>query len=424
MNREMWINKLESGGFDGLFAKLYGGRSVNAVKRYVEAIEEFCGIYGDGDIRIFSAPGRTEIAGNHTDHNHGIVLAGSVNLDMIAVVMATSDNIIELKSQGFEKIDHIKVDELSVVESEKEHSASLIRGICKAFLDNGGKIGGFKAYSTNDVLRGSGLSSSAAFEVCIGAIINGLYNEGAFSPVDIAIFGQYAENVYFGKPSGLMDQTACAVGGVISIDFEDTKNPIVEQVDLDLEGYGYELCITDTGGNHADLTNEYASIPIEMREVAKLLGKTVLRELSFDIVMDNINNIRTKLGDRYALRAIHFFKECDRVKKAYKAAKCNNIEEFFSILTLCGHSSFEYLQNAYVPSNSDEQNIPIALAVSQNSLNGKGATRLQGGGFAGTIQAFVPKEMADIYQKSMEAIFGEGNCHRLIIRSVGICEVI
>ncbi len=423
MNRVEWLEILQNEKLSNSFAELYGSRADGMSERYISAIEEFCGLFGDGDIRIFSAPGRTEIAGNHTDHNHGIVLAGSVNLDMIAVVKATNDNIIELKSKGFEKKDVIDVTELDVIEAEKEHSSSLIRGICKAIVENGGTVGGFKAYTTNDVLRGSGLSSSAAFEVCLGMILNGLYNNARFTPVEIAIFGQYAENVYFGKPSGLMDQTACAVGGIISIDFEDTKNPVVEQVDLNLAKHGYELCITDTGGNHADLTGDYASIPIEMKSVAAMFGKEVLREVPFDALLSRLGEVREKLGDRCALRAVHFHMECERVGLAYSAAKDGDMEGFLEVLNRCGHSSFEYLQNAYKPENSREQNIPLALALSQNVLSGRGASRLQGGGFAGTIQAFVPLEIADDYQKAMEAVFGSGNCHRLSIRPVGICEV-
>ncbi len=423
MNAGQWIESLNSGKFENLFDSLYSNRKAGMISRYISAINEFCNIYGDGDIRIFSAPGRTEISGNHTDHNNGIVLAGSVNLDMIAVVCATDDNIIELKSEGFDKVDRISLDDLDVKDEEREHSASLIRGLCKAFVDRGGMVGGFKAYTTNDVLRGSGLSSSAAFEVCIGMILNGLYNNASFSPVDIAIFGQYAENVYFGKPSGLMDQTACAVGGIIMIDFADTKNPIVEQVNLDLAKHGYELCITDTGGNHADLTADYASIPVEMKAVAADFGKQVLRDVSFETILNDLNGIRERHGDRCALRAIHFYNECDRVGVAYNAAKDGNMNAFLEVITGCGHSSFEYLQNAYKPENSKEQNIPLALAVSQNILCGRGATRLQGGGFAGTIQAFVPIDIADEYQKSMESVFGIGNCHRLTIRPVGICEI-
>ncbi len=424
MNRDLWVKALSDGGLDKKFDELYGSRSGTMPERYTKAIDRFCELYGDGDIRIFSAPGRTEIAGNHTDHNNGIVLAGSVNLDMIAVVMKTDDNIVELISEGFDKKDVIDLTSLEIVDAEKEHSSSLIRGVSKAFVDDGGKIGGFKAYTTNDVLRGSGLSSSAAFEVCIGEIFNGLYNNHSFDSVRIAQFGQYAENVYFGKPSGLMDQTACAVGGVVRIDFEDTQQPIVKQLDLDLDKYGLELCITDTGGNHADLTADYASIPVEMKAVAGLFGKSLLREIPLSDVINKLPDIRAKLGDRAAMRALHFNAECTRVERAYIAANENDIDSFLNIIKDCGNSSFKFLQNAYKPEISAEQNIPLALCVSEQILSGRGACRLQGGGFAGTIQAFVPKELADEYQLELEKIFGVGRCHRLIIRPVGICEIL
>ncbi len=424
MKKELWFNKISDGSLDATFNELYGSRSNRMKERYKNAIDSYCELYGDGDIRIFSAPGRTEIAGNHTDHNNGIVLAGSVNLDMIAVVAKTDDGCVRLKSEGFAKTDEVHLDNLDIVEEEKEHSASLIRGVAKAFTMNNGKVGGFNAYTTNDVLRGSGLSSSAAFEVCIGEIFNGLYNELSFSPIQIAQFGQYAENIYFGKPSGLMDQMACAVGGIVRIDFKDTANPIVKQLDFSLDAHELELCITDTGGNHADLTADYASIPTEMKAVAAVFNKTLLREIPLDELVKRLPEVRSKLGDRAAMRALHFNMECVRVDTAYNSAKENDIKSFLETIKECGHSSFEFLQNAYKPDDSKVQNIPLALCISRLILSDRGACRLQGGGFAGTIQAFVPKDLADEYQSELEKVFGENNCHRLSIRPVGICEVL
>ncbi len=424
MNRELWNKKLSDGSLDAVFTELYGSRSVGMKERYKNAIDSFCELYGDGDIRIFSAPGRTEIAGNHTDHNNGIVLAGSVNLDMIAVAVKTDNECVTLKSEGYDKTDKVNLDNLDIVDEEKEHSASLIRGVAKAFTMNNGKVGGFNAYTTNDVLRGSGLSSSAAFEVCIGEIFNGLYNDHSFNPIKIAQFGQYAENVYFGKPSGLMDQMACAVGGIVRIDFKDTANPVVEQLDFNLGTHDLELCITDTGGNHADLTADYASIPIEMKAVAAMFDKSLLREIPLNELVKRLPEVRSKLGDRAAMRALHFNMECTRVDVAYTSAKENNIKGFLETIKECGHSSFEFLQNAYKPEDSKVQNIPLALCISRLILADRGACRLQGGGFAGTIQAFVPKDLADEYQAELEKVFGDKNCHRLSIRPIGICEVL
>ncbi len=424
MLKNTWMEKIEGGALDSCFETLYGAAKVDAARlRYTQTVNTFCEIYGDGDLRIFSAPGRTEISGNHTDHNNGVVVAASVNLDIIAVVKATDDNIVTLKSKGFDKVDTVDLTQLQPAEDEEGHSASLIRGISRCIKDKGGAIGGFTAYTTNDVLRGSGLSSSAAFEVCIGQIINSLYNDDKFTAVEIAQIGQYAENVYFGKPSGLLDQTACAVGGVIKIDFVDKEKPQVERVDFDIDAHGLELCITDTGGDHADLTHLYASIPVEMRSVADFMGETVLRDVERADIIKKLPDIRQKLGDRAVLRALHFYDECERADATAAAIRDKDMDKFFSLITASGHSSFEQVQNAYNPADEKEQNIPISLAVSANLIGSDGACRLQGGGFAGTIQAFVPKQKADAYAALLDSIFGEGSCHRLLIRSVGICEV-
>ncbi len=424
MKRQEWVTKIDNNELNNVFGELYGSAAVEVAKiRYINAINKFCELFSDGDIRIFSAPGRTEISGNHTDHNNGVVVAASVNLDMLAVVKKTDNDTVTLISEGFGKSDVVNVTETDIVEEEREHSQSLIRGVSSRISALGGNVGGFDAYTTNNVLRGSGLSSSAAFEVCIGQIFNDLFNDGKFTPVEIAQIGQYAENVYFGKPSGLLDQTACAVGGVVKIDFADKTKPEVTNVSFDLESYGLSLCITDTGGNHADLTQHYASIPIEMKSVASSLGKEVLRDVERSDVVAAIPELREKLGDRPILRALHFYEECDRATAVADALKANDLETFFKLIIESGHSSFEQVQNAYVPETPSEQNIPLALALSLKLLSGKGAFRLQGGGFAGTIQAFVPNEIVEEYVNTLEGVFGKGSCHRLIIRGKRVCEV-
>ena len=387
-------------------------------ERYEKAAAEFEKLFGEKPTHFFSAPGRTEIGGNHTDHNLGRVFAAGGSLDVIAAVKATDDGIITVKSEGF-PVDKIDSADTEVKEEEKNSSASLIRGMAGGFLKNGHKIGGFNAYTTSNVLKGSGLSSSAAFEVLIGTILNGLYNEQSISAVEVAQLSQYAENVYFGKPSGLMDQMASSVGSFITIDFKDEKEPVIKKVDYDFSKSGYALCIVDTKGNHADLTPEYAAIPQEMKSVAQFFGKSVLREVDKQELLDNISAVREKCSDRAVLRALHYFDDNERVLAQAEALERGDIEGFFKLINESGDSSFRYLQNIYASSAPAEQGLSLALYIAKSVLGDKGACRVHGGGFAGTIQAFVPNDMLDKFSAEIEKVFGEGSCYVLSIRPVG-----
>ncbi len=422
--------QLQDGAYDASFAKLYADDpAVIAAqrKRYIKTIENFEKEFGaDRDVRLYSAPGRTEIGGNHTDHNNGVVMAAAVNLDIIAVVAKNDDNTVRFISEGFGKIDDIDLSVLTPQKPEAEHSASLIRGVAAGIVKEGGKVGGFDAFSTSDVLRGSGLSSSAAFEVCVGAIFRGEYNDNdmeRLNQVEIAKIGQYAENVFFGKPSGLMDQTACAVGSAITIDFKDPTAPVVNKVDFDLAGKGFVLCISDTKGSHADLTDDYAAIRREMESVAACFGKKVLREVDEETFIAAIPKIRKKVGDRAVVRSIHFYNDCRRAAQLCEAVKADDFDRFLQLILEGGHSSFEYNQNAYSTKSVQEQGMPLALAISQRVLQGRGAWRLQGGGFAGTIQAFVPVDLLDEYRAAIDSVFGPGSCHALSVRNYGAVRV-
>jgi galactokinase len=417
---------IDSGGFDKIFSRLYWPErdSILAQRgRYLDAIHAFTENYGgDRDISIYSVPGRIEICGNHTDHNNGIVMAAAVNLDIIAVVAKSEGSVIRVRSKNFGE-DVVSLSGLKPDSSEFGRSSAMIRGVAAGITERDGRIGGFDAYTTSDVLKGSGLSSSAAFEVCVGAIMNGEYNGGRFSAVEIGQIGQYAENVFFGKPSGLMDQISCAVGGAVSIDLKDPSNPLVKKVSFDLSSYGMKLVVTDTKGDHADLTEEYSAIRGEMEQVARFFGKKNLREVNRDDFYLRIADIRREAGDRSVLRAAHFFEECGRVDRAIDAVDSGDIARFLSIITECGNSSFEYNQNAYCIKTPTRQGVPVALAISQVILSGRGAWRLQGGGFAGTIQAFVPDGLLDEYCRALHRVFGEDACHVLRVREDGPLNV-
>ena len=419
-----------NGGYDQAFAKLYGADTATVAAqrvRYVDMIDHFEENFGTGrTVCLYSAPGRTEIGGNHTDHNNGVVIAAAVNLDIIAVVAKNDENVVRVISHGFGKIDDVNLRDLTPQPVEAEHSASLIRGVAAGIVKDGGKVGGFDCYTTSNVLRGSGLSSSAAFEVCIGAILRGEYNDNdmeKFSQVKIAQIGQYAENVFFGKPCGLMDQTACAVGGVITIDFKDPSKPVVGQTAIDLAKHGFVMCISDTKGSHADLTDDYAAIRREMESVAAQFGKKVLRDVDEDEFYKAIPQLRKVVGDRAVVRAIHFYNDCRRAAQLCDAVRDDDFDTFLKLIIEGGHSSFEFNQNAYSIKAPKEQGVPLALALSQKVLNGRGAWRLQGGGFAGTIQAFVPVDLLDAYKAAIDGCFGEGSCHVLNIRNYGAVPV-
>lgn len=405
--------------------KLYGANAVPMQKeRYAAAERAFAEIYGNhSDVRIFSAPGRTEVGGNHTDHNRGCVLAAAVGLDVIAIVAPTGDNIVKVKSEGFPE-DVVDISDLEIKENEKNTSAALIRGVAAGFKNAGFDTCGFCAYTTSNVLKGSGLSSSAAFEVLIGTIFSYLCNGGKVSSVKIAQIAQYAENAYFGKPSGLMDQMASSVGGFITIDFKDTKAPVIDAISYDFASSGYSLCIVDTKGNHADLTPEYAAIPSEMKSVAGFFGKSELRDITKEQLIANIADVRKACGDRAVARAFHFFDDNERVGKEAAALRSGDIDAFLKLITESGNSSFKYLQNIFASKNPSEQGLVVGLYMAENILGGKGAVRVHGGGFAGTIQAFVPTEMLGEYSEKMEQVFGSGSCYKLYIRPVGGTEVI
>lgn len=417
---------LKQGRYTAALASLYGEEGATAAaERYAGIAEGFQALFGaDKELHFFSAPGRTEIGGNHTDHQHGRVLCAAVNLDIVAAAAASQQPVIRLKSAEFEGMDEIDLNDLSVREQERESSAAVIRGICARMVQLGYRIGGFDAFTASQVLKGSGLSSSAAFEVLVVTILNHLYNEGKISPVEAAQISQYAENVYFGKPSGLMDQTASSVGGFVAIDFNDPTHPVLEKIAFDPAEKGYHLCIVDTGGNHADLTADYASAPTEMRAVAEALGKTVLRECSYDMLMSRIGELRAQVGDRALLRAIHFFGDNDRVARQAQALKEGDFAAFMQMAIESGRSSFMYLQNVYSCANPQEQGLSLALALSERLLQGRGAWRVHGGGFAGTIQAFVPDDLLEEYRSTIEAVFGQRHCYVLSIRQQGGTQVL
>ena len=393
-------------------------------QRYVSALRNYMEEFGSDDVEIYSAPGRSEVGGNHTDHQNGEILAASINLDAIGIVKKTTDNKVTILSKGYTLIT-ISLDNLEMQEEEKETTIALIKGVLAGFVNHGYKIGGFKAYITSDVLIGAGLSSSAAFETVIGTIVSYLYNDGAIDAVTIAIIGQYAENVYFGKPCGLMDQMACSVGNLVHIDFADVKNPKVEKVAFDMNAYGYSLCITDTKGSHADLTADYAAIPTEMKAVASYFGKEVLLGLTIEDILSHAQELREKLGDRAVLRALHFLCEDVRVEEEIDALKAGNIDAFLQKVKESGDSSFKYLQNVYTSHDVMHQNVSLALAVSEIALaGGAGVARVHGGGFAGTIQAFVKNEAVSGYRAAMDRLFGADSCKVLKIRKYGGMKVL
>lgn len=416
---------LKEGKYTKLLTDIYVDENVIEYQkeRYIKALTSFEDIYGDKEVEIYSAPGRSEVGGNHTDHQYGKVLATSINLDAIAVVARREDDVIDLKSEGYDRIS-VSLTDLDPEKAEEGTTKALIEGVAAKLKEEGYKIGGFDAYVTSDVLNGAGMSSSAAFEVLIGNILSGLYNDMKISPVFLAQAGQYAENVYFGKPCGLMDQMASAIGGLINIDFEDPKEPKIKKVDVDFEEYGHSLCIVDTKGSHADLTDDYAAIPEEMKKVAEFFDKAVLREVNKDDFYLNLPKIREILGDRAVLRAMHLFEENKRVDEQVKALEDGDFDTFKKLIKESGDSSFKYLQNVYSSHDLTNQSVSIGLAMSDISLGDKGVSRVHGGGFAGTIQAFVPNDIVGMYKKNMEHVFGEGACHVLKVRPYGGMKVL
>lgn len=414
-------NDILQGKYDKTFQVLY--TDVEAAKaRFAAAVDSFENIYGEREVYLFSAPGRTEVGGNHTDHQHGCVLAGSVDLDVIAIVAPTDDGIIKVKSEGYDE-DVLSISELEPNSAEFGKAISLIRGMCGEFKKDGYNIGGFVAYTTSNVLKGSGLSSSAAFEVLIGNILSGLYNEGKIDPVEIAKIAQKSENIYFGKPCGLMDQMASSVGGFVGIDFNDPSKPIIDKVVFDLASHKHKLVIVNTGGNHADLTGDYADITVEMRKVAEVFSKTHLRDVDETEFYERIKEVRAAAGDRAVLRAIHFINDNRRAVLEKEALQENRFNDFLKISNESGESSFQFLQNVYSNSNVHEQGLSLALAIAKRVLGDKGASRVHGGGFAGTTQAFVPDELLDDYIEALSAVFGDDSCYVLNIRPIGGTQI-
>lgn len=422
MNISQLRKNIVNGEFDSDFSFLYGDPAA-AQQRYIKALDGFVEIFGDREeIRLFSAPGRTEIGGNHTDHQHGSVIAAAVNLDIVAIVALNGSDKINVKSEGF-KMDTISVSDFEMCEKEKGRSSALIKGVCKKFAEAGCEIKGFDAYTTSNVLKGSGLSSSAAFEVLISTVLNGMFFENKMSPIEVAKISQFAEREYFGKPCGLLDQTASSLGGFTFADFDDQSNPITESVNLDISKFGFALCVVDTGGNHANLTGDYADITIECKKISNALGAEFLRYIDEEKFFDNMSELRKTCGDRSVLRAFHFINEQKRVYKQVNALKEENFEEFLRFVNESGDSSYDYLQNIYSTSNVNEQGLSLGIALTKQFLNGKGACRVHGGGFAGTIQCYIPTDRLVEYKSMIEKVFGENSCSVLNIRAVGGYEI-
>ena len=419
LNVNQWREKLKSGALDKQLSQLYGESLGNGTEGISETIEGFAKHFDESrPFALLSASGRTELSGNHTDHQHGCVLAAAVTMDMTAAASPREDSVVRVFSHGFGEIS-VDLSELDVKENEKGSSNALIRGIAAAMNEEGRALRGFDAYIRSNVPQGSGLSSSAAYEVLIGKIFSSLFCEDSFTPTQLAIFGQFAENRFFGKPCGLMDQMASALGGVVFIDFKDPKAPKTQVVDFDFESAGYRLCITNCGGSHADLTGDYAAITTEMRTVSDFFGKTVLREVSESAFYAALPEFRKSVSDRALLRAMHFFDENERVQQQYAALKDGNIKEYLRLMNRSGRSSEMQLQNIWPTNGAGERSLALALQLTERFLKGEGAFRVHGGGFAGTIQAFVPAARAEEYKKTMDSVFGISACCIMAVRAVG-----
>ena len=418
----VWKQELSDGVHAARLASLYccaPAETASEAARYAAVLDGLEKTFGPhAEAGLYSAPGRTEIGGNHTDHQHGRVLAGSVNIDMIAAAAPNSLNQLRVQSEGYD-LCVIDLNDLAARKEEENTTAALLRGECEAFRQRGAVLSGLDVYISSNVPKGSGVSSSAAFEVLIGVILNDLFLEEKVSPIAIAQIGQWAENVYFGKPCGLMDQMASSVGNIITIDFADPAHPDVEPVDVDFSKAGLALCILDSGADHADLTDEYAAIPGECRAVAAVCGGTVLRDVPFETFLAKLPECRRQCGDRAVLRAFHIYADNERVAKQVQALREGDFAAFLSLVTASGLSSWEYLQNVIPAGYTEHQEVAVTIAAAKHYLGGKGAVRVHGGGFAGTVQAFVPVELLAEFKANMEAILGEGRCHVLSIRPEG-----
>ena len=418
----VWKQELSDGVHAARLASLYccaPAETASEAARYAAVLDGLEKTFGShAEAGLYSAPGRTEIGGNHTDHQHGRVLAGSVNIDMIAAAAPNDKNQLHVQSEGYD-LCVIDLNDLEARKEEENTTASLLRGECAAFTQRGAKLAGLDVYISSNVPKGSGVSSSAAFEVLIGVILNDCFMTEKVSPIAIAQIGQWAENVYFGKPCGLMDQMASSVGNIITIDFADPAHPDVEPVQVDFSKAGLALCILDSCADHADLTDEYAAVPAECRAVAAVCGGEVLRDVPFDTFLAKLPECRRQCGDRAVLRAFHFYADNDRVPQQVAALRSGDFDAFLQLVTASGDSSWEYLQNVIPAGYKEHQEMGVTIAAAKHYLQGKGAVRVHGGGFAGTAQAFVPVDMLADFKAHMEAILGEGRCHVLSIRPEG-----
>ena len=418
----VWKQELTDGTHTDRLASLYccaPEQTPAQAARYAAVLDGLEKTFGSHtEAGLYSAPGRTEIGGNHTDHQHGRVLAGSVNIDMIAAAGPNSLNQLRVQSEGYD-LCVIDLADLTARKEEENTSAAILRGECAAFVQRGAALSGLDVYISSNVPKGSGVSSSAAFEVLIGVILNDLFMTEKVSPIAIAQIGQWAENVYFGKPCGLMDQMASSVGNIITIDFADPAHPDVEPVAVDFSKAGLALCILDSGADHADLTDEYAAIPTDCRAVAAVCGGEVLRDVPFETFISKIPECRKACGDRAVLRAFHIYADNDRVAKQVAALRSGDFDTFLALVNESGNSSWEYLQNVIPAGYKEHQEVGVTIAAAKHLLGGRGAVRVHGGGFAGTAQAFVPLDMLDEFKAGMESILGEGHCHVLSIRPEG-----
>ncbi len=413
------IRKLQNGSFDNSIIALYPSKDVsNRRERLIGLAKGFYELYGDAEVKLFSVPGRTELSGNHTDHNNGRVLAASVDIDIVAIAAKSDDKTVRIKSVGYHE-DRVDISSPSPQNVRKGSSAAIVAGVADYFIKHGYRCGGFAAYTASDVISGSGLSSSAAFEVICARVFSEFYNDGNIPAMELAKSGKYAENEFFGKPCGLMDQAACASGGCLWMDFEDSENPKTEKIAFDIAKYGYSLCIVNTGGSHADLTDDYSSVPSEMHSIARLMGKQTLRNCDEEDFMRRICYLRTLVGDRACLRAMHYFAENKRVDLQKEALKNDDFDRFLDLVTKSGDSSFKYLQNVFT-TKADEQGISLALALSERY---GAVARVHGGGFAGTIQAYIKTEKTNDYKAAIESVFGKNSCKVYMIRPYGAAVV-
>ena len=419
------IQMMESEGAKTLLAKLYGEDAVAGnVARYQELLKGYEKAFGDsGDVLLFSSPGRTEISGNHTDHNHGKVLAGSINLDCVGVAAKNSSSHVHIVSETYNQDFTIDLNHLEPSE-KKAGTVDLVKGLLKGFEESGYSVGGFNAYITSNVISAAGVSSSASFEMLLCSMLNTFFNEGRMDTVAYAHIGKYSENNYWDKASGLLDQMACAVGGLITIDFVEPSAPAVEKIDFDFGSQNHSLIIVQTGKGHADLSADYSSVPIEMKKVAQFFGKEVLSQVTEEEVIGNLSEVRRFAGDRSVLRALHFFEENKRVEAEVSALKENRFGDFLANITASGNSSWKWLQNCFTNSNYQEQGITVTLALTELFIAEKqnGACRVHGGGFAGVIMAMLPNELVDEYIGYIEGCTGKGSAFRMGIRPYGaIC---